>query len=194
MTKIAVIIGSTRAGRQTDRLAKWVSEEVGKVAEVETLDLKDYPMPFMDEAISPRYNPERAPKPEVKKWLDKVAEFDGYVMVTPEYNRSTSAVLKNAIDYLDYQMESKPVALVGHGSSGGAQAIASLRMALPGVGAVTVPQALFFTDRVGEAIDEAGVLKAELADAPYSQQSNLATQAKSLVWYADALATARNKQ
>jgi NAD(P)H-dependent FMN reductase len=194
MTKIAVIIGSTRAGRQTDRLAKWVSEEVGKVAEVETLDLKDYPMPFMDEAISPRYNPERAPKPEVKKWLDKVAEFDGYAIVTPEYNRSTSAVLKNAIDYLDYQMESKPVALVGHGSSGGAQAIASLRMALPGVGAVTVPQALFFTDRVGEAIDEAGVLKAELADAPYSQQSNLATQAKSLVWYADALATARNKQ
>jgi NAD(P)H-dependent FMN reductase len=194
MTKIAVIIGSTRAGRQTDRLAKWVSEEVGKVAEVETLDLKDYPMPFMDEAISPRYNPERSPKPEVKKWLDKVAEFDGYVMVTPEYNRSTSAVLKNAIDYLDYQMESKPVALVGHGTSGGAQAIASLRMALPGVGAVTVPQALFFTDRVGEAIDEAGVLKAELADAPYSQQSNLATQAKSLVWYADALATARNKQ
>jgi NAD(P)H-dependent FMN reductase len=194
MTKIAVVIGSVREGRQTDRLAKWVADEVAKVAEVETVDLKDYPMPFMDEAISPRYNPERSPKPEVKKWLDKVAEFDGYVMVTPEYNRSTSAVLKNAIDYLDYQMESKPVALVGHGTSGGAQAIASLRMALPGVGAVTVPQALFFTDRVGEAIDEAGVLKAELADGTYSQQSNLATQAQSLVWYADALATARNKQ
>jgi NAD(P)H-dependent FMN reductase len=127
----------------------------------------------------------------VQKWLDKVAEFDGYVIVTPEYNRSTSAVIKNAIDYLDYQMENKPVALVGHGSSGGAQAIATLRMALPCVGAVTVPQALFFTDRVGEAIDEAGVLKEELRDNPYGPQTNLETQAKSLVWYADALKAAR---
>jgi len=194
MSKIAVIVGSTREGRQSDRLAKWVAEEVGKVGEVEVVDLRNYPMPFLAEAISPRYNPNRSPVPEVKKWLDKVAEFDGFAIVTPEYNRSTSAVLKNAIDYLDYQMENKPVALVGHGSSGGAQAIANLRMALPGVGAVSIPQALFFTDRVGEAIDEAGALKAELADAPYGHHSNLATQAKSLVWYADALAAARAKQ
>jgi NAD(P)H-dependent FMN reductase len=191
MTKIAVIIGSVRESRVTDRLAKWVSDELGKVAEIETVDLTDYPMPLFNEAISPRYNPERKPVPEVQKWLDKVAEFDGYVIVTPEYNRSTSAVIKNAIDYLDYQMENKPVALVGHGSSGGAQAIATLRMALPGVGAVTVPQALFFTDRVGEAIDEAGVLKEELRDNPYGPQTNLETQAKSLVWYADALKAAR---
>jgi NAD(P)H-dependent FMN reductase len=191
MTKIAVIIGSVRESRVTDRLAKWVSDELGKVAEIETVDLTDYPMPLFNEAISPRYNPERKPVPGVQKWLDKVAEFDGYVIVTPEYNRSTSAVIKNAIDYLDYQMENKPVALVGHGSSGGAQAIATLRMALPGVGAVTVPQALFFTDRVGEAIDEAGVLKEELRDNPYGPQTNLETQAKSLVWYADALKAAR---
>jgi len=191
MTKIAVVIGSVRTDRQSDKLAKWVSDEVSKVAQVETLDLKDYPMPFMDEAISPRYNPERQPAPEVQKWLDKVAEFDGYVLVTPEYNRSTSAVLKNAIDYLDYQMEKKPVALVGHGSAGGAQAIANLRMVLPGVGAVTVPQALFFTDRVGEAIDENGVLKEELAEAPYGPQSNLKTLAETLTWYADALSAAK---
>lgn len=191
MTKIAVVIGSVREGRQSDKLAKWVAEEVAKVAEVETVDLRDYPMPFMDETISPRYNPERSPKPEVQKWLDKIAEFDGYVLVTPEYNRSTSAVLKNAIDYLDYQMEKKPVALVGHGSAGGAQAIANLRMVLPGVGAVSVPQALFFTDRVGEAIDEAGVLKEELAEAPYGPQSNLKAQVEALVWYAEALKAAR---
>jgi NAD(P)H-dependent FMN reductase len=193
MSKIAVIIGSVREGRLSDRLAKWVSDEVGKVADVETLDLKDYPMPFMDEAISPRYNPERTPAPEVKKWLDKVAEFDGYVIVTPEYNRATSAVLKNAIDFLDYQMEQKPVALVGHGSSGGAQAVASLRMILPGVGAVTVPQAVFFTDRVGEVIDDAGVLDEDLKGAPYGPQSHLEAQAKSLAWYTDALAKARQQ-
>jgi len=67
MTKIAVVIGSVRTDRQSDKLAKWVSDEVSKVAQVETLDLKDYPMPFMDEAISPRYNPERQPAPEVQK-------------------------------------------------------------------------------------------------------------------------------
>jgi NAD(P)H-dependent FMN reductase len=189
--KIAVVIGSVRESRVTDRLAKWVNDEASKVAEVETIDLKDYPMPFLDEAISPRYNPERIPKPEVKRWLDKIAEFDGYVLVTPEYNRSTSGVLKNAIDYLAYEMEKKPVALVGHGSSGGAQAIANLRMALPGVGAVTVPQALFFTDRVGEAIDEKGMLSEELHDAPYGPQGNLKVQMETLAWYAEALKTAR---
>ena len=190
MTKIAVVIGSTRQGRQTDKLAKWVAEEVAKKAEVETLDLRDYPMPFLDE-MSPRYNADRKTDAVTQKWLDKMAAFDGYVFVTPEYNRTTSGVLKNAIDVLAHEMDDKPVALVGHGSSGGAQAIASLRMALPGVGAVTVPQALFFTDRVGEAIDEGGVLKEELRDSPYGPQTSLAIQTEALVWYADALKTAR---
>jgi len=192
MTKIAVVVGSTREGRQTHKLAKWVAAEVGKHAEVETLDLRDYPMPFFDEAISPRYNPERKAAPEVKKWLDKVAEFDGYVLVTPEYNRSTSAVLKNALDFLDYQMEQKPVALVAHGSTGGAQAVANLRMVLPGVGTVSIPQALFFSDRLADqSIDEDGNLKQEIAERPYGPQSQLETQVESLVWYADALKAAR---
>ncbi|HEU5005056.1 MAG TPA: NAD(P)H-dependent oxidoreductase [Candidatus Saccharimonadales bacterium] len=193
MTKIAVIVGSTREGRQTDKLAAWVAKEVSKIAKVETLDLRDYPLPFFDEAVSPRYNPERQPKPEVKTWLDKIAEFDGYVLVTPEYNRSTSAVLKNALDFLDYQMENKPVALVAHGSAGGAQAVANLRMALPGVGAVSIPQAVFFSDRVGDAIDEEGVLKEELRDKPYGPQVSLRAQSQTLKWYADTLAAARSK-
>lgn len=192
MTKIAVIIGSTRDGRVSDKLASWVAKSAAEKAEVETLDLRDYPLPFIDESISPRYNPERKPEPAVQKWLDKVAQFDGYVMVTPEYNRSTSAVLKNAIDVLAYEMENKPVALVGHGTSGGAQAVANLRMALPGVGAVTLPQALFFTDKVGEAIDDAGMLSAELRNNPHGPQNTLVAQLDSLLWYADALAAKRN--
>lgn len=191
MAKIAVVIGSVREGRVSDRLAKWVVMNLEEKAEAELIDLKDYPMPFMDEPISPRYNPERQPKPEVQKWLDKIGDFDGYVLVTPEYNRSTSAVLKNALDYLDYQMERKPVALVGHGSSGGAQAIANLRMALPGVGAVSVPEALFFKDGLADSINEAGELMPELREKPYGPQSQLEGQLKSLLWYSDALTTAR---
>lgn len=193
MTKIAIIVGSTREGRMTDKLANWVQKEVAKKAEAEVLDLRDFPMPFFDEAISPRYNPERKAVPEVQKWLDAVAGFDGFVVVTPEYNRTTSAVLKNAIDVLDYQMENKPVAIVAHGSSGGAQAVASLRMAFPGVGAVTLPQALFFTDKVGEAIDDDGILKAELAENPYGHQANLVAQTDTLVAYAEALSPLRQK-
>jgi NAD(P)H-dependent FMN reductase len=172
-------------------LAKWVANELGKHADVEVLDLLDYPMPFLNEPMSPRYNSDRQPTPEVKKWLDKVGTFDGFALVTPEYNRSTSAVLKNAIDVLDFQMEQKPVALVGHGSTGGAQAVANLRMALPGVGAVTVPQALFFSDHLAESIDDAGELKDDIKQRPYGPQSQLEMQSKSLVWYADALAQAR---
>jgi NAD(P)H-dependent FMN reductase len=191
MTKIAVVVGSTRQGRISDKLATWVAEEVKKESDVEIVDLKDYPMPFFEEAASPRYNPNRTPSPEVKKWLDKVAEFDGYVLVTPEYNRSTSAVLKNALDTLDYQMDNKPVTIVAHGSTGGAQAVATLRIALPGVGALGLPKALFFSDGVRDAIDEAGVLKEELQDNPYGPQANLKAAIDDLKWYADVLSAAR---
>lgn len=192
MTKIAVVIGSTRQGRHTDKLAKWAAKDVeAKGAEAEILDLRDYPIPFLDEPISPRYNPERKPDPETQKWLDKFAEFDGYVLVTPEYNRSTSAVLKNAIDVLGHEADNKPVALVGHGSSGGAQAIANLRMALPGVGVVTIPTALFFKDSLADSISDDGELKQEIRERPYSPQAQLDAQTDELLWYTNALKAAR---
>ncbi len=192
MTKIAVIMGSTREGRVTDKLARWVAKEIGTKAEVEMLDLRDYPLPFFDEPMPPRYNPARTPSPAVQKWLDKIAEFDGYAIVTPEYNRSYSGVLKNALDNTGNEVVDKPVAIVGHGATGGSQAVASLRITLPGNGVVTLPNALFFTDQVGEAIDDDGILKAELQDGPYSPQANLAMLVDSLVWYADALGAARS--
>jgi len=191
MTKIAVIIGSTRQGRQTDKLAKWAAKEVAAKADVEVLDLRDFPLPFIDEAISPRYNPDRQPEPETKKWLDAVAAFDGYVIVTPEYNRSMSGVLKNAIDLVAHEMDDKPVALIAHGSTGGAQAVASLRMALPGIGVITIPQALFFSDHLADAITDEGELRQDLREKPYGPQSQVDTQIESLLWYADALKAAR---
>lgn len=191
MAKIGVIVGTTRQGRVSDKLAKWVAVEAAKYGEVEVLDLVDYPLPFFDEQIPPRYNPNRETTPEVQQWLDKIAEFDGYVIVTAEYNRSMPAVLKNALDNLGNEMVDKPVAIVAHGSTGGAQAAASLRITLPGNGAVSIPNALFFTDRVGEAIDEAGIISAELSDGPYSPQATLEANLKSLAWYAEALSAAR---
>jgi NAD(P)H-dependent FMN reductase len=191
MPKIAVIVGSTREGRVTDKLAKWVAGATSKKADVETLDLRDYPMPLFEEAVPPRYNPNRSPDPVVAKWTEKVAEFDGYIIATPEYNRSYPGVLKNAIDSTGNEMVDKPVAIVAHGSSGGAQAVASLRITLPGIGLVTLPTALFFTDGVADAIDDEGMLKAELQEGPFSPQASLDGLIDSLVAYSDALKNVR---
>jgi NAD(P)H-dependent FMN reductase len=191
--KLQVIVGSTREGRVSDRIAAWVATEAHNLADttVEVVDLKEYPMPFFDEAISPQYNPARTPKPEVKKWLDKLAEADAYVLVTPEYNRSTSAVLKNALDYIDFQFARKPVAIVAHGSTGGAQAVAQLRGTLPGVLAVSVPQATFFLGHAAEAIDETGEMQPEMKQNPYGPHAALKRMLEETKWYSDALAAAR---
>jgi NAD(P)H-dependent FMN reductase len=193
--KLQIIIGSTRQGRMSDRAAKWVANSAKAVdgVDAELIDLRDYPLPFFDEEISPQYNPNRTPSPEVQKWLDKVAEADAYVLVTPEYNRSYSAVLKNALDHLDFQLANKPVALVAHGSTGGAQAVAHLRAVVPGVQAVTIPAATFFTDRVGEKIDEEGNLDEQIKANPYGPQVALDNSLKQLLMYSDALAEARAK-
>ena len=192
--KVQVIVGSTRPNRVTDRVAKWVAAEAKNLTEteVEVLDLADYPMPFLDEPISPQFNPDRKPSAIVQKYLTKLAEADAYVLVTPEYNRSYSAVLKNALDYIDYQFARKPVALVAHGVTGGAQAIAHLRGVMPGLLAVTVPRATFLIGRAGDSIDEADNLNEEMKANPYGPQAALKVMLEDLKWYSDALAAARS--
>lgn len=190
MAKIGVIIGTTRSGRATDRLATWVSKELDGKIDYEIIDLADYPMPFIDEP-SPRYNSNRAAEPAVQKWLDKVSEFDGYIIVTPEYNRTISGALKNAIDLLDYQFEQKPAAIVAHGSNGGAQAVDTLRSVLPQVGAVVVPQNVYFGARVGDSINEAGELNEDIKSNPYGPQGSLKGVVKQLLWLTESLSTAK---
>lgn len=192
--KLQVVIGSTRQGRVSNRVANWVAQEAKNLpdTEVEVLDLAYYALPMFDEAVSPQYNPERKPTAEVKRWLDKLAEGDAYVLVTPEYNRSYSAVLKNALDYVDFQLARKPVALVAHGSTGGAQAIAHLRGVLPGILAVTVPKATFMVGGAGNLTEEDD-LNEEMKGNPYGPQAALKAMLEDTKWYSDALAAARAK-
>lgn len=193
--KLQVIVGSTRPGRVTDRVATWVAAEAKNLPDttVEVVDLANYALPFLDEEISPQYNPNRKPAGVVKEWLDKLTEADAYVLVTPEYNRSYSAVLKNALDYVDFQLQRKPVALVGHGTTGGAQAIAHLRGVIPGVLGAMVPHAVYLTGRAGDMMDQAGNLQAELLQNPYGPQGALKRMLEELHWYGEALAAARAK-
>lgn len=186
MTNIGIIIGTTRQGRVTDTLAKWVAHELEGKATYEMIDLADYPMPFINEP-SPRYNPDRQAEPAVQAWLDKVASFDAYVFVTPEYNRSISGVLKNAIDLLDYQMEQKPAAIVAHGSNGGAQAVDALRTILPQVGVVLVPKNVYFGAGVGESISDSGELAEAVKSNPWGPHTALVGTVEQLLWLATAL-------
>jgi NAD(P)H-dependent FMN reductase len=126
-----------------------------------------------------------------QKWLDKIAEADAFILVTPEYNRSYSAALKNAIDYVDFQFAKKPVMLVAHGSTGGAQAVSHLRGVLPGLQTFTTPSAVYLVGRAGELIDENGNLDKAVQENPYGPGAALKTALEQLKWYSDALAAAR---
>ena len=128
MTKIGIILGSTRPGRNGEQVAKWVYDIASQRsdAQFELVDLLDYPLPHLDEALPPSLG--QYQNDHTKRWADKVASFDGFVMVSPEYNHSTSGVLKNAIDYLYAEWNNKAVGFVSYGSVGGARATEHLRL------------------------------------------------------------------
>ena len=126
--KIGIIVGSTRPGRFADHPAKWINEIAGKREEfdVELLDLRDWPMPFFNEEMSPAWGPS---KNEVAlRWQKKIDSLDGFIIVAAEYNRGPTAVLKNALDYAYKEWNKKPVAFVGYGGVGGARAVEQLRL------------------------------------------------------------------
>jgi NAD(P)H-dependent FMN reductase len=126
--KIAVIISTTRATRFGEKPAKWIHDIAAARADmsVELIDLREYPMPFFDEPASNAWMPS---KNEVaQRWQKKVAQFDGYIFVTAEYNRGIPAVLKNALDYAYPEWNRKAAACVGYGSVGAARSIEHLRL------------------------------------------------------------------
>lgn len=128
MVKIGIIMGSTRPGRNTEAVAKWVYDiaKGRKDAEFELVDIADYNLPLLDEPVPPSMG--QYSKEHTKKWSSKIASFDGYVFVTPEYNRATTGALKNAIDYLYHEWNNKAAGFVGFGSAGGTRAVENLRL------------------------------------------------------------------
>ena len=100
MTRIGIILGSTRPGRNGEQVAQWVLDRASRRTDAtfELIDLLDYPLPHLDEPLPASMG--RYQNLHTREWAAKIASYDGFVMVTPEYNHSTSGVLKNAIDYL----------------------------------------------------------------------------------------------
>ena len=126
--KIAIITGSTRPTRFADIPTSWIKAqaEARGDMEVEVVDLRDFPMPFFDEVASNAWAPTQ--NEVAVKWQKKLAEFDGYIFVVAEYNRSITGVLKNALDQAYVEWARKPFGAVAYGSMGGTSALAHLRM------------------------------------------------------------------
>jgi NAD(P)H-dependent FMN reductase len=127
--RIGIILGSTRPGRRGEQVAKWVLEKARAHggAQYELIDLADFPLPHLDEAMSPAMH--QYANEHTKAWSREIESFDGFVMVTPEYNRSTSGVLKNAIDYLHHEWNDKAVGFVSYGAAAsGLRAVEHLRV------------------------------------------------------------------
>ena len=128
MTRIGIILGSTRPGRNGEQVARWVLEHASRRTDAtfELIDLLDYPLPHLDEPLPPSMG--QYQNAHTQEWAAKIASYDGFVIVTPEYNHGTSGVLKNAIDYLFAEWNNKAVGFVAYGAVGGARAIEHLRL------------------------------------------------------------------
>ncbi len=128
MIKIAIIIGSTRPGRNSEAVALWVDDIAQKRsdAEFEVVDIKDYDLPLLDEPVPPSMH--QYTHPHTKVWSQKINSFDGFIFVTPEYNHGLTGALKNAIDYLYSEWNNKAAGFVSFGATGGVRAVEQLRL------------------------------------------------------------------
>jgi NAD(P)H-dependent FMN reductase len=192
MSKLLIIIGSTRPTRAADLVIPWLTRAAKEHGgfDVEVADLRDWPLPIFTEHFGtigdindPTYS-----DPLVKAWNNKIKEHDAFIVVTPEYNHSVPGGLKNAIDtvWLSFGFRNKPVAFVGYsgGVGGGIRAIEHLNHvfveteSVPLRNTVVIPQ-------VQDAFDEAG--------EPVSPMTRVATSVMldDLVWWSAALDKAR---
>lgn len=127
MTKIQIILGSTRPNRNGKAVAEWVYEIARKRSdvEIELVDVATYDLPLLDEPMPPSMG--QYSKDHTKAWSSKIAEADGYVFIVAEYNHGITGALKNAIDYLYSEWTNKSAGFVSYGSAGGVRAVEHMR-------------------------------------------------------------------
>lgn len=130
MLKVAIVIGSTRPGRKAEPVARWVHEIAQRRAdaEYELVDIAEFNLPLLDEPNPPARG--QYTKPHTLAWSKKIAPFDAFVFVTPEYNHGTSGALKNALDFLSREWNNKAAGFVSYGGAGGVRAVEQLRMVM----------------------------------------------------------------
>src|ERR1700682_5596037 len=190
MAVISVVIGSTREGGFSEKTAKGILHQLKKRQDVDArlLDLRAFPMPSFDQPATPAM-PGRSPYPNeiVKRWTAAIAQSDGFVFVTPEYNYGTSAVLKNALDWVYPEWNRKAAGFVSYGSAMGARAVQQLRetaielQLAPIRSSIHIPVPTLCAHYLGGDVD-AGLAELE---APAGAMID------DLLWWTAALKTAR---
>jgi NAD(P)H-dependent FMN reductase len=174
--KIQIILGSTRQGRQGEIVGSWFKKEAEKRTdlEFEYLDLRDWKLPFFGAADSPL----------VANWQARIAEADGYIIITPEYNHSFTAALKNALDYGGKSWRNKPVGFVGYtvGDVGAARAVEQLRLVAIELQLAPIREAVHISGVVGALPESLG------SEAMRNRLERFFAQ---LGWWAGALKAAR---
>jgi NAD(P)H-dependent FMN reductase len=183
--KIKVIVGSTRENRFSEMPAQWIFElaKARPDLDVELLDLRDFPLPFFEEAMPPGIANDSYANPVVVRWRDKIREADGFIVCSPEYNHGYPAVLKNALDYVYHAWARKAVAFVSWGGAGGTRGVEQLRLVAieldmaPSRFAVHIANPWFIKDISG-------------IDTEQNRQS-AAALLDNLAWWAGALSAVR---
>lgn len=127
LPNIAIIIGSTRDSRFADKPAAWMLKQAQARGDmtVELVDLRDFDLPLFNEMGGNKFVPTQ--DPAALAWQAKIAEFDGYIFVTAEYNHSVTGALKNALDQAYVEWNRKPMGAIGYGGLGAARAVEHLR-------------------------------------------------------------------
>jgi NAD(P)H-dependent FMN reductase len=187
--KIGIIISTTRAARFGHKPAQWVRDIAAQRGDIDTeiVDLRDFPMPFFDEVASSAWAPTQ--NPVGQRWQKKVAEFDGFIVVTGEYNHGIPAVLKNALDYAYTEWNKKPAGFVGYGAVGGARAIEQLRLVAAELQMATIRAGVYIQGADFMAVWREGK---ELKDVAHLQ-AGVKDLLDQLVWWTRALKTARDQ-
>lgn len=130
--KIGIISGSVREGRNSEAVTQWIHDFAvnrnDEGVEYEIVELADYDLPLLGSKLSE--DRQAAAGAAIQAWSEKMASFDGYVFITPEYNHALGGALKNALDYLKPEVANKAAAMVGYGSLGGARAHEDMRSIL----------------------------------------------------------------
>jgi NAD(P)H-dependent FMN reductase len=192
MTKLLIIVGSTRPGRTADTVVPWVvrSARAHGTFDVEVADLRDWPLPHFAEHFGTigDFNDPTYSDPVIKAWNNKVKEAGAFIVITPEYNHSVPGVLKNAIDtvWLSFGFRNKPVGSIGYsGGIGGAiRAIEHLAHIFVEAEAVPLRNTVILP-QVHEVFDESGEPTSPMPAAA------LDVLLDDLAWWSDALEKAR---
>jgi NAD(P)H-dependent FMN reductase len=138
MLKVAIVLGSTRPGRVGEVVVPWIQEIASRRddATFTLVDVAKLDLPFLDESMPPIIG--QYANQHTKDWAAIVDSFDAYVFVTPEYNRSIPAALKNAIDFVHAEWNNKAAGFVSYGSNGGVRAVEHLRLVMAELQVATV--------------------------------------------------------